>query len=47
MATIFYIMGILLVNVLGITHCPDAVIIGISIIQGAYMICETIKDKDK
>lgn len=47
MEKFFYTTGILLISILGIIHCPDAVIIGTSIIWSAYMICNTIKDEDE
>lgn len=47
MILIEYIIGAAMIDILAIIHCSDTVIIGTSIIWGAYMICNTIKDKDK
>ena len=47
MVLIEYIVGVAMIDILDIIHCSDTVIIGTSIIWGAYMVCKTIKDKDK
>ena len=47
MVFIEYMIGVITAGLLWWQNASDAFIISFAIIWGAYMICDTIKDKDK
>lgn len=47
MVLINYIIGVITTGLLAWQNASDPFVIGFAIIWGAYMICDTIKDKNK